>query len=254
MTTKRLIATLGGLSLILMIGLVSCSDDTVEIVTSSGGVNNPSNSVTVYFPILENYTTVYEVTNQNSSSHLNRFKVGREVSFLDSKAWEWFSYDEQGRVDTGFLQVKSSSIDYYESANSDPERILQYPLTVGSSWQINDALATDIKGDGFAEILIEEIKAEPDTSGIIDKGSNKNIPIVGSATMTVVEINEVQLKSGKIYFTSYHVTNQVSATKTNHFWFVPGIGLVKYVLNSTEASYPSGEVVGELISYGQSPY
>ncbi len=79
---------------------------------------------------------------------------------------------------------------------------------------------------------------------------SKNLPIIGEVTMTVEEATALQLEEiDNSYSSAVRISVPSSSTKTNYYWFVQGVGLVKYVIGATD-SYTNGEIVAELVNYG----
>jgi hypothetical protein len=68
--------------------------------------------------------------------------------------------------------------------------------------------------------------------------------------MTVEEAGTLYLTNGDYYTAAYRVSTETGGVLTNYYWFVPGVGLVKYVIGATEDNPANGNIVGELMEYG----
>ena len=245
------------LAILIIAGLTSCSDDSVTVPPTEG-VTTTSNAVTTYFPLDEGYTSIYSVTSSDGPSRTVTFRVGREVETLDGTVIQWISYDPQTGLDTGYFQITSTAIFYRENITSMAEKIIELPMSVGRTWDRYEDSDVKITADveSFEDIDIDGTKIfsenTVDTS-ISVFSTLKNLPIIGEATMTVEEAGTLSLTNGQSYTTAYRVSTVSAGILTNYYWFVPGVGLVKYVIGSLDDDPASGNVVGELLEYGYPP-
>lgn len=225
---------------------VGCSDDTITTVISADDyVNDQAESY--YLPLTEGFTTVYSVMSSDGTDKIIRLEMGKQVQLGSMSAVEWFSND--GNVyDTGYVRMTSDAAFFYDGANSDAEKILQLPLIIGSSWErFSDNYDN---ADDFTDI-ITVFDPDDDSTTIPDGSLAKTFPSTGGNTMTVVGQEQVQLGDGSTFSGAVKVYNESSVPgKKNYYWYVEHIGLVKYVLGTTDGSFPRGDVVGELIDYG----
>lgn len=220
---------------IAVIFIIGCSDDTIEIINSDGIINSGQNAVSVYFPVDEGYSTTYSVRRSDGSAAVVRYEAGGTVSFKDMELVEW-SNKTIGGSEKNYIRITDDAVYLYESLSSSPEKILQLPLEPGVSW---DRFATEPDDDD------EDIIIDISTGG----SSNKTIPTVGAVTMVVEEIERLELKDGTLYSNTVKISND-NGTSKNFYWFAEGIGLVRYVIAAYDSEGNTGQVVGELISFG----
>lgn len=227
-----------------MIGLFGfgCSDSNVTQVVSDGD-GSGTESIS-YLPLEEGYTTVYRVTYPDGSTEMVSVEVGRQVQIGTVEAREWIGTSDEG-TDVGYVRVYNDCVYFYESADASAERILALPLAVGESWSRFDDI--DDGSGGFIDI-ITNLDDNTDT----DADANaKAYPTEGGDIMTVAGLEEVVLEDGTRYINAVKISNAgVAPGKTNYYWFVTNVGLVKYVLGATDRSYPDGEVVAVLYDCG----
>ena len=256
MALTRFVGLAIALTVLIIAGLTSCSDDTITVISNDNGTTNTS-AATTYFPLDEGYTSIYSVKGTDGSSRMITFEVGDEIETLDGSLIEWLSRDPQAGLDTGYFQVTSTAVYYRENVTSSPEKIVQLPMTVGQTWDRFEDPDIKIAADfeGFDDVLIEGTKIDAilDTAIIGTYTNYKNLPIVGEATMTVEEATSLVLTNGDYYTAAYRVSNVSGGVLTNYYWFVPGVGLVKYVIGATDNDPSTGSVVGELVEYGFQP-
>jgi hypothetical protein len=226
------------------LGWIGCSENDSTRITNITGTGE-SEQFLSYFPLEEGHTSLYEVTYSNGSTEEVTFKVGKEVPFGSITAVEWFISSSTGSRDTNYIVTTDSSVYLYTDYQSMPEKRLYYPLVPGSSWSrfvSNDEVISDV--------LDDEDKIEGDDDG----GTNGDVlsatyPTTGNGDMLVDNSETVQLNSGLFYCGSVKITNNTTTDLKNYYWYAPGIGLVKYIIGTTDVNYPSGQVVGELVSF-----
>ncbi len=225
--------------MILAVSWIGCSDDTIVSYIDTPTLNDQGAAVEVYFPLNEGYTTIYNVTYLNGGSEQVTFKASDKVRIdgIDAVIWVGSSSNS---LDTGYFYAASNTLYYYSSVGADPEKILQLPLTSGTSWQTND-----INSNDFTDIITN---TDADTTG--DPNINaKDFPTVSAVNFTVEQIEPIDLNSGSHYNNAVRISTP-NGTRKNYYWYVEGIGLVRYVIGSSTTSYPEGDIVGELINYG----
>ena len=213
-----------------------CSDNT--IVTYVDGINEESVSqVELYFPLNEGYTTVYTVSSNNGATEETvTFQASERVPIQGIEAVIWIGRSDIS-LDTGYFYAGSAALYYYDDINSVPEKVLDFPLVVGNSWTTNDINTND-----YTDI----ITGSKDDGG----GANsKTFPTISAINFSVDQIEQLVLNSGDYYSNAVRVSSYTNG-KYNYYWYVQGIGLVRYVIGATVSTYPNGEVVGELIEYG----
>jgi len=202
-----------------------------------------------YFPLEEGYVTTYSTVSSSGSSRIISFEVGGESSIGGTPVKQWIVYSS-GRKDTSYFADRTDGLYYYERASSTPEKILAYPIKTGVTWS---RYGSTVKtGDeSVLDDVITDNKLTVDSSGEDTNNGYiglKNFPTEGSSTMLVESIGTVELKNGGYYSQSLHVTNNGPAGTRNHYWFAPGVGLVRYVVGAYDAEGNTGSVVGEMLS------
>jgi len=222
-----------------------CSDNTVKTVISAedlaSGTEDP-----YFLPLDRGFSVVYEITHSDGYSEMVTLEVGRMVPLGAIMVYEWF-WDDGNTRDTGFIAAGVNATYFYEDATSAAEKILQIPLVAGDSWE---RFSEEYSGDDWVDILTDHNDGADD-SETQDDAISKVFPSEGGNIMTVVGPEEVQLSNGSYFTNAVKLSNpSTSPGKVNYYWYVGNIGLIKYVLGTTEGSYPRGEVVGELIDYG----
>ncbi len=224
-------------------GWLGCSSDT--IVTYVDGGQSSGNSVSdasVYFPTTEGYVTRYSIHNTDGTSDQISFTMGKVVDVKGQPAHIWVA-SKNHLTDSSYICVTSDAVYFYDNASSTGEKILQLPLQVGHYWTRFPESGTYTYGDDYTDI----ITGENDSSG---SGLKKLYPSEGSSTMVVEKVEEIKLENGAYYSNAVRISNEaVESGMKNYYWFVPKIGLVRYVLGTPEGNYSSGDVVGELQQY-----
>ena len=231
--------------------LIGCSDDSSYVSNTSSGL---SGSATDYFPMDLGYTTTYEVTRNDGLVEQVTFIIGDPVTFNGTPVVEWRVYNN-GSVTTSYLEATDEAIYYWDTDRSTRETILRLPLTLGSSWSRFATTTEGTKdGGGFGTDIITDPwnKYDLDTTTSTNDGSlGKNFPTLGSEVMTVEGIENLTVGSNTGFTNAVNVTTTSSMGRTNHYWFAESVGLVKYVIGATDATYPEGEKTGEIVQYGK---
>ncbi len=224
---------------------VGCSDDTnTTVISADNYVSDLAESN--YLPLAEGFTTVYSVTSSDGTDKVIRLEVGKQVQLGSLSAVEWFS-DDGSVYDTGYVRTTPDAAFFYDGANSDAEKILELPLFAGDTWE---RFSDDYdNADDFIDIITV---FDPDDTTSVPQGTvAKTFPSTGANTMVVVGREQLQLGDGSMFSDAIKVYNESSIPgKKNYYWYVGHIGLVKYVLGTTDGSYPRGDVMGELIDFG----
>ncbi len=248
MYTKKLF--LGTLICLVMLGLtwIGCSNepDSTILYTSAPGVG----SVAQFFPLTTGYTTTYNINNGDGTSGTMTFKVGGKDIINGKSVTEWISYGENG-LDTSWFEMTDSALYYYSSLRSNPEKILELPLTPGNTWARYSQSQNDTYDNDYNDI-ITDYRYDKFSDTTKDNGGtvSKTFPTTGANTMTVEGWEEITLSNGDFYSRAIRVSNKGAAGTTNYYWYVAGVGLVKYVIGASGEAYSHGDVVGELVLYG----
>ena len=199
-----------------------------------------------FFPLEQGYQSTYQVGSNFGSSNVVSYTVGKDVSLLGETATLWIAYNN-GHKDTSYFVRNENSLIFYEGKQSEPEIILDFPLTLGKTWsrfyvpgtQIDDS--TDSGGGTIDK------DSTLDDNGV---GLASNFPIEGMAQMTVDKIESVELSDGNYYSGVIRVSNDAGGNTRNYYWYASGIGLIKYILGGVNPQNPSGGIQAELISHG----
>ncbi|UCG62033.1 MAG: hypothetical protein JSV52_01710 [Candidatus Zixiibacteriota bacterium] len=238
------IATLAVFCLVACCWL-GCSDNSIETVISEDDFNLPTE--TGYFlPVAEGFSTVYLVSHAAGGNQTITLTIGRQVQNGAVTAYEWFS-DDGAFYDTGYVVMTTDAAFFYDGVDADPEKILGFPLIAGNSWE---RFSDTYDDEGFTDIITGIV--DDDDSSIFDDTSAKTIPTTGGNTMTVIGEEQLELSNGLYLSNTIKIYNEGSTPgKKNYYWYAAGVGLVKYIIGTTDGSYPRGDVVGELIDFGR---
>ncbi len=236
---KLIIATIIG---IVVFGCTRHSTNDPSFATPTG-----SSTIAQYFPSADGWTAVYDVASGSSSSTLT-FYVGGDVTIQGQTGHRWVIIPTQGSPDTNFVVIGPTSLLVYQDTLASPEHLLQLPLTYGSSWlrfpeQADEVLDT-------ISILTDITGGKLDTTTYPGDPSVKRLlPFDGGNELTVAAVEELTTTS------DHHFSGAVKVSSTNRdgsfntYWFVAGVGLVKYVVSATTQN-PDGVASGEIIDYG----
>jgi hypothetical protein len=251
MTMKKI--GLATASLVCLIGgfWIGCSDERDSLGT---GRTLDTSGIAAYFPMEEGYSTAYNVSQSNGMSEVIRYTAGSSTSLTGYSAAELFHYEGGNVVDTGYIRFTSTAVYYYSSPTASPEKLLELPLTLGTTWETlssDDADPTDttlITGGNDGS------KTDDTTSvGDGDYGDGRpdlTLPVDGAFTMTVAGNEPLELKTGEFFSDALKVIGSSRTGQTNYYWYVAGVGLAKYVIEATPGGLIDGYIVGELVSYG----
>ncbi len=238
-------------AVILSLAWIGCSDDTITTVSPPGSNDGTSTAsdVVYYFPLNEDYQTIYDVVNSDGTKESETYTVGKEVPRGSATAIEWLSYTSSNGKDTGYFQATATALYYFEDLGATAEKIIELPLVVGESWpRYEDGSLLSDYEDGIDIIFDNDFKF-PDSSDFID-GTQKNYPTTGLSIMTVTAIEKLLLDNGAYYSGAVKITNANTTGTYNIYWFAPGVGLVKYIIGASAMDATTGGKVGELRSYG----
>lgn len=243
---RAIISTSTAVVLILLVIIWSgCSDDSVSI-SSSGDDWTASYATSPYLPLVRGFTTIYAVSYANGTEASITLEVGRQILTNGVGVVEWFS-DDGSLLDTGYVRATDDAVYFYDGPNAEAEMILGYPLEAGNTWL---RFSDSYDGNDFTDI-ITGYEDPDDTVSTNDGSTAKVFPSSGENLMTVLGQEQVRLSDGSLFVNAIKVCNENSAAgKMNYYWFVQNIGLVRYVIGATDSSYPDGDVVGELVDYG----
>jgi hypothetical protein len=246
---NRICQIVVGIGLVALTALwVGCSDTTRVVTTQNDGV---ANQIVNYFPLDQGYTTIFTVTTSGVSSQRTFFMAG-DVRLGSADAERWV-INSGSTVDTSYFVATDSALYFLETASAAPEKILALPLTPGASWpRYNNYDVTGYyqgglgtgTGAGYTDPLGGK---DTTTSGSGGGEAAKNYPSDGGNTFTVVGTETVNVGSLGSFSGAVKVSNVGYGGTTNLYWYVPGVGLVKYQLgtNADGSATPQTEGVLE---------
>ncbi|KAA3630817.1 MAG: hypothetical protein DWP97_14530 [Calditrichaeota bacterium] len=223
--------------MVVFIG-AGCSDDT--IVTYVDSIPGASQSqVESFFPLSSGYTTIYNVSYQSSgTSEIVTFRAGDKEQFQSVELTPWYGFSNS-TADTGYFYTSANALYYMKHLGDSPDKVLEFPLSIGSSWD----------SDGNDDIYTDIITGEEDSLGTGGGIYGKTFPTISAVQYIISEIDGVTLENG-VFYSKAVLVSTYNGNKTNYYWYVNGVGLVRYVIGATEVSFPNGDVVGELVQYG----
>lgn len=216
-----------------------CSNNFVTATEPnfSAGEDSP-----IYFPLDEGFSSTFQVSTSYGSTSMISYTIGEEVDFEGGKAIPWIS-SQNGIKDTSFFVLNGNSLVFYDKRKSEPEVVLEFPLTIGNSWD---------------RYIIPESGDNGDTGGGGLKDSTNNgggaslaasFFTEGSPVMTVDRVESIELSNGRYYSGAYRVSNDAGSNSRNYYWYAPGVGMIKYVLGAVDSDNPTGGVQAELLYY-----
>ena len=244
------------LSIIGMTALLICAlwggcskDDTANLGSRSA---TTSSGVGLYFPLNEGYSTTYTVQHSNGNHETVRYEAGREVDLGGSPAVEWHSFTSNGAAATSYFKATESTIDHYSGVTDSPRRILELPLELGHTWtaEVSDDGGYPDNYDSLATNTDPGDKNDADYDDFDGDGPLFSYPALGSMYLTIAGFEGLQMSNGTYYSSALKVTSVNQYGDESQFWYVAGVGLVKYVLDATGTDFPEGREVGELVQYG----
>lgn len=243
---------------LLSIIYISCSDGTVTYTSSSP---TPA-SVDKYFPLEQGVSANYTITDNWDEivAHRN-FTIAAPVTLNGQAHYRgiYVNMEYPALRDTGYFYIDGTSLYYYDDYQASPEKILEGPLTIGKSWQRFAAAETASGQNNLIYILTEGKGGKYDDSSLVsddetdgDDGATggaalKYFPSSGANYFRIGAIENIELKDGNTFENCVRVENK-SGQYTNYYWYAPEAGLVRYVINATDDTYPDGQVVGEIYS------
>jgi len=249
MSVRKLLI-IGAIALLICALWAGCSKDNTANLGSRSSTS--SSGAGLYFPLNEGYSTTYTVRHSNGNHETVRYEAGREVELGGSTAVEWHSFASNGAVTTSYFRASESAVDHYSGVNDSPQRILELPLEFGHTWTVQVSV-DDSWGNSYDSLITNTDtgdKSGPDTSGIYGDGPLFSYPALGSTYLTVDGFEGLQMSNGTYYSSALKVSSSNNFGDESYYWYVAGVGLVKYVLDATGADYPEGREVGELVQYG----
>ena len=230
---------------IMLVGLMTGCSDKEGI---SGSIQaTPTTGVEAYFPLTESYTTSYIVTNSDGTTESVRYEAGAPVDFQLGTAVPWYGSSSDGNH-TAYFRTSNTALYYYSSPTASSEKLLELPLTTGKSWYRDAEYLDDTTSiiTGFDDGLFDDFW--PDGN---DEPFLITFPITGATAMTVSGKAPIELNTGLHFSEAVEVSSDNHGTgATNHYWFVCGIGLVKWAKGVTGGNIDLANETGELVEYG----
>jgi|GEM_PF-1333900 len=229
-----------------------CSDDNSALNPAQ---TSRSTGIAAFFPTEEGYTTIYEVEYSNGVTKQVKYEAGDEVDMAGTSVIELF-YSDNGRRDTGYVRYTDDAVYHYASKTSDPEKVLELPFTIGKSWEKNDFEEPEDLTDSIEvedpdiNKSDDDINNNDDNKGIDTDGPENSLPLSNSITMSVAGKQPITLDNDDYYTEAVKIVSVGAGGQINYYWYVTGIGLVKFVIDAEDGSEANGAQVGELKSYG----
>lgn len=232
------------------IGWVGCSD-TTKIITEP--TQQEPSQIGNYFPLTEGKTSVFTITKSGISSEA-RFTIGDKVRIGNANAVQWL-INASGVYDTSYFVQTDSALYYLETPFAEPEKILSLPFDIGHSWPryYNYNITGNSTGDLGTWIQPgggdNPFGNNDTTGGDNDGAASKNYPSEGGNTFTVIGTETVTL-GGSLgsYAGALKIKNVGWGGSTNYYWYVPGLGLVKYQLETNDLSTATPSAEGVLVA------
>lgn len=224
---------------LLSILWIGCSDNTI-IRYVDGQTTQQISEVESYFPLNYGYTTIYQVSYATGYSERVTYRADDTTDIRGLQVISMIGVSGSS-IDTGYFYVNGNALYYFRDKSSDPEKILELPFSNGYTWYSKD-LTTDSLID-----ITTGTKNSSDSTGI----NAKTFPTISNIEYTVDNIESLELNNGHYYSNAVRISTP-NGTKYNYYWYVGGVGLVRYVIGATTTSYPNGDIVGEILDYGVS--
>lgn len=223
---------------------VGCSD-TIEIYDPNTSLDTEVGAAAAFFPVDQGYKTTFVESYSTGGSSNVSYKIGTTVDLKGLTVYQWIKNSPSG-IDTSFVYVTDNAVYLFNDINSASEKVIEMPMSPGQTW----SMADNISDDKSTDITISTdiiIKYDTLGGGVI---SLKDYPIASALTMTVESVEALNLSAGAYYSGAVKVSTSEGDTK-NYYWFVEGIGLVRYAIDVNDSNYPFGSYYGELVSYGK---
>lgn len=260
---KRLSVQIISLFLVaITLGLWGCEQKMSAPIINNSGEYTPG--IDDYFPLSAGKTTRIISTNTGYEPYIikrEQFECGEGIELENQSVYSWIHTNlaYSSISDTSYFHRTETTLYFYETADSEPEIILEEPLEVGQTWQRfgdptagSDNLFTTMleiltsKHIDDVEIILDDKDDFPDENGF---STGKIYPTSGSSLMTIVAVEDVALDDGRVFADCIKVRNE-RGEDFNYYWYAPNYGLIKYVIGaSTEslalAEIPDGLIIGE---------
>jgi len=245
MALRALLFVITVLAVALCFGWVGCTNETTSTLDSSGYTT--TGQLNSYFPTNQGRVSTFQIRQADGSTELITMTAGPQTTISNRPATMWLVKHGNNAPDTSYSVVTDSSVYFYENAGATPERILKLPLQPGNTWDrytyidINTGIDSG-NGGGGPDTL-------QGTNGGGMRGINaKSFPTEGANTLRIDKSETVSLSNGEVYAGAVRVSNTNDNGLTNYYWYVPGLGLTKYLLGAGSAT-STAQTTGELVSY-----
>lgn len=251
------IAFSGAVLLLLLAFAVGCSDGTDSATSSSSPFL--AKPVTQYFPIAPDFGSVMMVKNPDGRTETVTYQFGNMMLMGGHEAYPWIEYDSRNNASLSYLVAVDSALFLYEYAGAQPQKLLDLPLVPGATWDRFDAAeltqSSDVSDPTDPDAPDYKDPGTQDTSSV-DPGGDGDPQlspgdlVTGGREMMVTAIETIELNNGLVFSGAVRIRNVDAYGNTNHYWFVPGVGLAKYVLGVSTYNPYDGNQVGEIVDYG----
>lgn len=262
MTRRSLVSAAVATIAMACLIFVGCSEDGIIVTNAADGEGQTLSEIQRMFPAQVGYQVIFEVTQSNGSSEIVTYTVGEEIIFGYSTAHEMHVRSSSGERYTNYFVFTDSALFFYENWSDEPEKVLSIPFSSGSTWNKSDGVTTLATGDttdtdnGSNDNQTNDYKGgedDPVDPKPGDNGgggaANKNFPGNNAGNFTIEGTETLALSNGDVFSGTIRVRADGDAV-TNYYWFAPGVGLVRWVLDADQNDMFDGTEVGELIQYG----
>lgn len=228
--------------------LLSCANSVETFVYSTDAIYGADG----YFPLTPGFTSEFKVEQANGLVNLVTFEIGDQVTYQNQTAWEWIS-QTKGVEDTGYLVQSGDGLYFLDPDEYSREKLLELPLKIGNSWfRFEQTIIDSFPIDDGGDIIVGDGGSgdgQDDQDTVSVFGPQLSYPVTGSNNMSVQAIEEIILKDGSHYSGAVRVHNE-GPNGHNFYWYVPKIGLVRYIIGTDAQASDEKGTVGDLISFG----
>lgn len=222
----------------------------------TAGAHSMEQDIEFYFPTQSALTTILAVQGENGLTEDLTFQFGAQTTIDDRPARIWIIAPDNGKPDTNYLVSTDEALFLYDTPLSAPEKLLQLPLVAGASWKRFSTQAGEDFVGGSTDTTVQVPLGLRD---LLDNGNTglddpvwdyaaRLYPFAGQNESTVLGTDDLITADGTYYPGALKVVTVGYGDNRNYFWFVPGIGLAKYVINATLLD-PDGTSHGEIIYF-----
>lgn len=242
----------GVVATVLFAALFGCDAGGPQI---SASAERNVEDLEYYFPTQSGLTTVLSVVNENGVTESLRFSFEGKSEIDGRDAYIWVITPDNGVADTNYVVRTAEALFLYDTPASSPEKLLQVPLTPGATWKRFSTRA----GEDFVAGSDTTINVPLGLRDLLDNGNTgvddpnwdyaaRLYPFTGQNETVVLGTEELRTLDGSRYPGTLKIVTTSYGDARNYFWFVPGVGLAKYVVNANLLD-PDGTRRGEIVYF-----